>query len=114
MRGRRRSRCRCRSGRRAKNERRGGLKTGRDEKLTGNTWRREERGADKRAPGGGGERWGVGQSEEMGENRSDGQDIDRGRGRGRWEKKDRGGRWDGRRRGEGEKGVMGRRRGDRQ
>lgn len=67
-----------------------------NEKVTGNTCRREERGADKRAPGGGGERRRVGQSEEMRENRSDGQDVDRGRDRWRWEEKDRGGTGDSR------------------
>lgn len=49
----------------------------------------------------------------MRENRSDGQEVDRGRDGWRWEEKDRGGRWDSRRRGEREKRVMGRRRGDR-
>lgn len=68
------------------------MKRARDEKVSSNTWRREERGADKRAPGGGGERRRVGKSEEMRENRSDGQDVDGGRDRWRWEEEDRGGR----------------------
>lgn len=74
--------------------------------MTRNTRRRREEGAAERAPGGGGERWGVRQSEEVRENRSDRQDVNRRCGRRRWEVKDRGGSRDGRRGRERERGDL--------
>lgn len=84
--------------------RRGGLTEGGVSKVTRNNWRREEWGADKRAPGG------VRQGEEVREDRSDRQEVNRRWERGRREEKDRGWRGDSRRGGEREEGI---RRGDR-
>lgn len=66
--------------------------------MTRNKRRRGEEG--ERALGGGGDRWGVRQVEEVREDGSDGEEVDGRRGRGRREDEDRGGRGDGRRGGE--------------
>lgn len=94
-------------GRRVKNKRRGGQLESGARKPTRNNWRRsEEGGAEKRLLGGGRERGGVRQGEEVRENWSDGQDVNRRGGGGRRKEKDRGGRGGSRRGGEREKGVL--------
>lgn len=95
--------------RRLKNKRRGGQLDSGARKPTRENWRRsEEGGAEKRVSGGGRERRGVRQGEEVRKNRSDGQDVNRRRGGGRRKEKDRGGRGGSRRRG-GDRGRGGRR-----
>lgn len=91
-------------GRRVKNKRRGGQLDSGARKPTRNNWRRsEEGGAEKSVSWGGRERRGVRQCEEVRENWSDGQDVNRRGGGGGRKEKDRGGRGRG---GEREKGVL--------
>ncbi len=98
-------------GRRVKNKRRNGGRGRREWQTEGRgkkVQRREERGAAKRASGGGGKRRGVWQGKEVRENRSDWQEVNGRSGRRRRKKKDRGGSGDSRRRGERERGRGGR------